>query len=119
MQVTSFAWLNAKIEKISTKEIIENYGFFAQYYTNKIIFKSTEDVFPKHLLYSTEVNMDIHREYVQQIQVINGEYIVKISRYRWTHLWGHVVWPSGGLTYNYSRNNIETRKLTQSEMAPL
>ena len=33
MQVTSFAWLNAKIEKISTKEKFENYGFFSQYYT--------------------------------------------------------------------------------------
>ena len=33
MQVISFAWLVAKLEKISTKEKIENYGFFAQYYT--------------------------------------------------------------------------------------
>ena len=35
MQVTSFEWLNAKIEKIWTKEKFENYGFFfAQYYTS-------------------------------------------------------------------------------------
>ena len=29
MQVTPFAWINAKI---STKDKFENYGFFAQYY---------------------------------------------------------------------------------------
>ena len=34
----------------------------------------------KNLLYSTEVLLDIYREYVKQIQVINYEYIVKISR---------------------------------------
>ena len=28
MQVTSFAWINAKIEKTSTKDKFENYGFF-------------------------------------------------------------------------------------------
>ena len=28
MQIASFAWLNAKIEKISTKDKCENYGFF-------------------------------------------------------------------------------------------
>ena len=28
MQVTPFAWLNAKIEKISTKDKLENYGGF-------------------------------------------------------------------------------------------
>ena len=28
MQVTLFVWLNAKIEKISTKDTFENYGFF-------------------------------------------------------------------------------------------
>ena len=32
MQVTLFAWLNAKIEKTSTKDKFENNGFFAQYY---------------------------------------------------------------------------------------
>ena len=32
MQITLFAWLTAKIEKITTEEEIKNYGFFAQYY---------------------------------------------------------------------------------------
>ena len=34
----------------------------------------------KYLLYSTEVPLDIYQEYVQQMQGINGEYIVNISR---------------------------------------
>ena len=37
MQVTLFVWLNAKIEKISTKDKFENYGFFCT-----ILYNSTE-----------------------------------------------------------------------------
>ena len=32
MQVASFAWLNKKIEKITTEDEFENYRFFAQNY---------------------------------------------------------------------------------------
>ena len=34
VEVGSFACLNAKIEKITTGDKFENYGFFAKYYTS-------------------------------------------------------------------------------------
>ena len=40
MQVASFAWLNAKIGKITTEDKFENYGFFH----NTIYFKTKESI---------------------------------------------------------------------------
>ena len=40
MQVTLFVWLNAKIEKISTKDKFENYGFFCTILYNFKFWKS-------------------------------------------------------------------------------
>ena len=37
IQVASFAWLNSKIEKISTEDKFESYGFFfARYYISEV-----------------------------------------------------------------------------------
>ena len=44
----------------------------------------------KYLLYSTEVLLDIHREYCSQIQVIDGEYIFQISKCIVEHVYGAI-----------------------------
>ena len=54
MQVTLFVWLNAKIEKISTKDKFENYGFFfAQYYRS--IYTSNAMNYSKDIIYTMSI----------------------------------------------------------------
>ena len=65
MQVTLFAWLNSKIEKTSTKDKFENYGFFCTIllYVNAVYPSYRDTICSVKVYFNSDATWQVTHQY--------------------------------------------------------